>query len=988
MEAAGPSRLPSTSYQVPEPIDDTPQQYNHEPQQFNHEPTISMSTNGNGVSSQNSPDFFQTRAKNTDRQTLRHSGGCLNSHVVIRNPPEAFAPCPCERCVQKSHSVHIGPLRFGVASQRQVLEAVIDYLSQWGYVEDCQLRRSVKGTQYAFGRYAAEDSTHLAVRGSGNLNLSHPLLYGSKVTYPFFSKYYRDRSHSRQESEASEQMPGNRISPFAGSGNPSMSSGSPHNQGAVPSRQSPSQPGDSQQPRFGSRLRTHLQRRQAASTAINTTPTRNRHQRMLGRSPTANKGVRTQSMMQPGPAHEPSASLDRYSGSISLVQGPWNGAYPQEGAPFQQEAFPVPMHYGPPPEGFQSPGVHYSWPHMPVPVDQWGFQYPPSPTHMAHHGSFDLQQQSGSSGFPVPMQHTMPHPPVNEGIQPPVLPVPAIPASVYGDTDVSTQPGNSSGGASMQTKPPSENEAFEDVVTVIGGSNHSSHSSVGSIAIRVRIPETPAPRSETSVNSPVRRITFGDMPPNVKQKEPEESADTRDQSVIIPDRNRVSRGSPVRRITFGDMSLESEQKAPEEPAVTIPDYNRVKHDSPVRSVNFGNLGASNSPTPGPSEPAAPIPAPVPTHIPVPVVQTVIEGNRIPTLADEWVPQGYYAARIHHAISQQSTNMHRNTSQASTVASISQNDPAEMPFLRQLEEMNRLKARTNQGEDTQSQRNQGDIRLDPDFSGTVIRRRPREHGRIKPWMTASNRYTDTQAPAYPEAPQPYAHNTYQPLVSEPLEAPGPSKPKPTNKKRKNKQQSKTRTTLGSQPSTRPTTPLPQTNPVAQAQQQPPPPIIPRPQTPVTPTHEHIEDSNLYDATPPRRDRKGKGKAKATAKAAANPLPSTDDEHIPAEQALPDLISDPATSTNTTNTRPHTPATIPAIPSGSSSSSGNKNAAGQAKGEAEAEAEGEGGEAELDDATPTQDRKGKGKGKGKAVSGGGGVGVGAEQARDHASGDGQT
>jgi hypothetical protein len=598
---------------------------------------------------------------------------------------------------------------------------------------------------------------------------------------------------------------------------------------------------------------------------------------------------------------------------------------------------------------------------------------------MAHHESFDLQQQPGPSDFSVSMQHSMLYPPANEGTESPGLLVPSVLVSVNNDADASTQREDPSGSASgMQTKPPSENEAFEDVVTVHGGSaNHSVHSSVGSIAIRVRIPETPATRSEISMNSPVRRITFGDMPPYSEEKEPEEPVETWDQSVIIPDRNRVSRGSPVRRITFGDMALEPEQKEPEEPAVTIPNHNRVEPDSPVRSVTFGDLGAPNSSTPGPSKPTVPIQAPVPTLAPVPVVRRVIEGNRIPTLADEWVPQGYQEGRIHHALFQQSTNMHRNASQASTVASMPQNDPTEMPFLRQLEEMSRAKAQSNQ-EQIQSQRNQGDVRLDPDFSGTVIRRRPRAHGRIKSWMAANNRYTDTQAPPYLEAPQPYVHKTYQPLpVSEPLEAPGPSKPK-SNKKRKNKQ-SKNRTNLDSQPSTRSTTPFPYLNPVPTPA--PPPAPITRPQTPAT--VQHVEDSNLYDATPPRRDHKGKGKDEAT-----TTKPTTTVTNGPTvvepEQAVPDLIFHPTTSTSTstntetTNTRPHTPAPSTVIPSGSS----KNNDAEQVD------------EYDLYNATPKRDRNGKGKGK--DVSGGGvggvgvsgGVGVGAEQERDHASGDGQT
>ncbi|KAH6628356.1 hypothetical protein F5144DRAFT_654653 [Chaetomium tenue] len=507
----GPSRLPSISLRAPE--------------------------HGNNVASgSNSRGHSQTQGEKTPRgYTRRPSPKCSNKGAYLGAPPErGFEPCHCGRCLQKSRSVHVGPMDLSSASSSDAQAAVTDSLSKYGHVEDCRVQRSAKGIYYALGRFAADDSTHRAVRASGELARSHPILHRARVTYPFFSRYYQYRMHSTRETERSYQL--------AAQGNPP-----PGIDGDLPTGSTPSQ-----------------------------------------------------STMQ----------FDGYSGSSSHAHGPWNGFYPQEGPLFQQ-------------------------------------------------------------GDPFVQQYTMPYPPANHNA----------------DADVSTQRENRRGGAYSQTKPPSENEAFEDLTTTIPSSNHSFHSSHSSAAstgvtpaIRVRIPEPAPVRRTIDPDSPVRQITFGNVPPNgEKKKKPQDGDENRGQPVIIPNHNSVRSDSSVRRITFGDVASDPE---PQEPPTAIPDHNEARPDSPVRSVISSDLSTSNSRASGSIEPTRPTQPPAATR-------PVIEGNRIPTLSDEW----------------------------------------DSPFFRQLEEADYLRSRYNEGENGRL-RDQGDVRLLPDYSGTVIRRRPGpENGRV-------------------------------------------------------------------------------------------------------------------------------------------------------------------------------------------------------------------------------------------------------------------
>ncbi|KAH6854930.1 hypothetical protein B0I37DRAFT_422836 [Chaetomium sp. MPI-CAGE-AT-0009] len=252
VEVAGPSRLPSISQRPAEPTGGTPPPHGHQA-------SVSASTNGNGISSQSSQNGSQAAGGNAGRRIWHSPADCLNKHVVMHNPPEMFAPCPCERCVLKSRTVHVGPIRVGEVYQRDTVAAVTDYFGQWGHVEKCELKKSGKNIHYALVRFVSEDSTHLAVRRSKAIVCNHPQLFSAKVSYPFFSKWYRYRDQPPRESKVSHLAPGNGSSSSGGVGNPS---------------------------------------------STRTTPVRNPPQQALDRSPATTGGTRAQSMMQTKPPSE------------------------------------------------------------------------------------------------------------------------------------------------------------------------------------------------------------------------------------------------------------------------------------------------------------------------------------------------------------------------------------------------------------------------------------------------------------------------------------------------------------------------------------------------------------------------------------------------------------------------------------------------------------------------------------------------------------
>jgi hypothetical protein len=128
--------------------------------------------------------------------------------------------------------------------------------------------------------------------------------------------------------------------------------------------------------------------------------------------------------------------------------------------------------------------------------------------------------------------------------------------------------------------------------------------------------------------------------------------------------------------------------------------------------------------------------------------------------DVWVPEGYHASRIQHIPSQQLTNGHGHPSHNPALANVDENYPTEGAFRRQLDEV---------ATSLPSRRASGDVRLDPEYNGTVIRHHaPRRS--ILSWMGDRN-CSGNQAPPppYPEMPPPPQQ---QHAVDRPFWAPPP------------------------------------------------------------------------------------------------------------------------------------------------------------------------------------------------------------------------
>ncbi|KAL2169700.1 hypothetical protein VTG60DRAFT_5753 [Thermothelomyces hinnuleus] len=621
-------------------------------------------------------------------------------------------------------------------SNREARATIAEHLSQWGHVEGCELKKSCRGNYYALVRFSSEASAHLAVRRSKEDGGGHPRLGCFTISYPLRSKHFRPEPKPRLGSSGSHHSAGSGSPSSGGTGNLSSArdGGSPrYGGGSQGTRQSFSQERQLQQ-RFGRGSRSHHHQRaeRALLSTIRTPPGRSLSQQFPDPPhPAAPGATRSHSMMQPGQhqhqlqhrnqhRHWPSSSAGAFSGSPPYENRPWSSHYCPRGAPSFNPHLPpppLPGHYVPPPPYqpfFSSPYPHHAWPDMPMPPAASSYHppLPPPPPHAQHYPGFE---EARHPGF-----HCAARPP-----QPP-LPQPA-----YG---CSTQPqGHSSPTFSAQTKPPSETEAFGSCPISSNTSTHSAQSSIASTSVKVRLPELPEEKH------------FPDTVPT------------------LPSHNRVKKDSPVRRITFGDMSSEMDTEGPA--PVTVPDRIRARPNSSVRRITFGDFGPPETPgsttaspaAAGRSESTTPTPAAAPAPPSAPPAGNAMTCSGTQALIsddDTRDPEGSHAGRTQQPTpstptQQQYVNGCRepHVSHESKPANAENDHENEKGSEGQLDKPTTLSSRQNVR----------DVRLDPEYNATVIRRPPR-HGRVySSWI--GDGFPPAAQPTYPDASsQPQAGGT--------------------------------------------------------------------------------------------------------------------------------------------------------------------------------------------------------------------------------------
>ncbi|KAL2158401.1 hypothetical protein VTH06DRAFT_4449 [Thermothelomyces fergusii] len=843
-----------------------------------------------------------------------HRANCPNHSRRSQGPDLRFAPCSCQLCAEKARSVHIAPLDIGGMSSREARAAIADHLRQWGHVEDCELKKSCRGNHYALVRFASEASAHLAVRRSREEGGGHPRLGCFAISYPMRSKHFRPEPRPRLGSDGSHLSAGNRSSSSGGTGNLSSSW-----DGGSPPYGSGSRRAQQSQQRLGGSLRSkppYQWAERASLSAIRTPPDRSLSQPFPDPPhPALSAHPRSHSMTQPGQhqyqqqSQHPnwiSSPAGAFSGSPAYESRTWSGHYcPRGPPPFNPHLPPPPFpgHYVSPSYQpfFGNPYAHHAWPDMPVPPPAASSYCPPMPlpppppppplplplSHAQHYPGFEGPRYPGFHCAARPPQPPPPEPAYGWGTRPPAHLSPPI--------------------FSAQTKPPSEAETFGSCPgSSSDASTRSAQSFTASASVRVRLPGLP------------REEPFPDT------------------ASLLPGHNGDDEESPARGVTSGEVSSETSAEGPA--PVSVLGHFRTRLSSSVRRITFGDFGPPQTPGPTTASPAVaggcsesttptPTPMPMPTPAAAPATPlmeplaggaTARSGTRALTPDDDTGRTRQPAPST--PTQKQRINGHREThaSQEYSTADAESDDTNGRAFERQLDQLSTLLSRQNVG----------DVRLDPEYTATVIRRRPR-HGRVySSWMA------DGMAPAaqqtYPEdaAAQPQgggagvaawaqAQSEISPSRAwNPAAAPfappppprqhyqhyGPGEPytmtKHKGKKRRAKRWNKAR--LGPHAATRSGTPVPEPanhNAAFAHQDAAAQFLLPRqsgdghqpveslPQQQQTPGGggggivNHVEDADVVDGVEARngsreRDRKGKGKGKAKA-AATPPLERTED-----------------------------------------------------------------------------------------------------------------
>lgn len=588
-----------------------------------------------------------------------------------------------------SRSVHVAPIfNEDGANSGDLRMALARFFSQWGYVEECVLKTTNNRVRYAFIHYASQASAQQAVALANEQLADHQYLARARVTHPYFSKFYTYERRARPGSYKSHPSTDN------GSASGSLHS-SPHHH-----RQGRQQFGAGTPPRDQRRANTAPYRSPANRSTSRATPPRYTNQHMADASGPAPLGdARAQNVMHYSQLHQP---VHPHAGllpsSPSRDPGHWTRPFSQGSPGLQPEYPPLPtVPHGPHTPGRFGPCPQNGWPSMPM-LPPPGFmpyatQPPPPP-------GFESQHAGPPQGFPLPHSgQFVPRPPIDHS--------PQIQSLESSAAACAALPEPRDGKPSMQTKPPSDEEAFQDGQSPVKSLACSAHSSNGSMSIRVRLPgmqTDPQP----------------DEPP-----------------VFLPNHNRVSMNSPVRRITFGDF---------------------VPVENPVAPI---------APVAGRTEPDP--------LTPRPVTSAGDKGglDRLPAGSS---PENHPGCN-ELSPTQRPASKNQQTRHDPTLAGATEHCPSDNPFGWQLDN-SRSTSRSPSG--PPSRRDSGDVRLDPDYTATVIRRRLRgQHGRIPLWgeehdsgFSTSRNLGRIPLPAY-LAPMfwrsPY-ETPYQPYEGQPCNGP--------------------------------------------------------------------------------------------------------------------------------------------------------------------------------------------------------------------------
>ncbi len=369
--------------------------------------------------------------------------------------------------------------------------------------------------------------------------------------------------------------------------------------------------------------------------------------------------------------------------------GSWAGQQPQGSPPSLP---PPPRLYGPLPPAHAIPHPQHGWHEMPMPVHMPPgplafYPYPPPPPMYHPHGP---EQQDGVHGFP-PLP-----PPPQQFVSP--LPSPHEPNfhdQPHGPDFQDHRHGSQgSYGQSWSPTPPScpVPATCPELEPVFNNEDSMQTKPPSDDEVSEGDVLTPTGSSTASAHSSAGsmsiRVRLPGMP---SDSEPEECP------VATPGRSTLRTDSPVRQITFGDIHTPviDASTVTEEPVVLIEDHNRVGEGSPVRRITFGDF------------------VPPEMH-----TASAAEENEItPT--------------PHHA----TTDKDRAGQEPASLVS-AEHGHGHNTFQWQLDP-------------SSAQRNCGDIRLEPDFSGTVIRR-PIRRQRV-PWGEDEEGFSGSWDPnhgAYP------------------------------------------------------------------------------------------------------------------------------------------------------------------------------------------------------------------------------------------------
>ncbi|KAL2269045.1 hypothetical protein VTJ83DRAFT_3891 [Remersonia thermophila] len=102
---------------------------------------------------------------------------CRNSHINPGIPRGPYELCYCDRCERQTRSVHISRITLFV-STTEAEKILVDYFSQWGYVQSCEVKRSNNRYHNALIRFASTEAPPAAIRGviRNSKRAQHPLL--------------------------------------------------------------------------------------------------------------------------------------------------------------------------------------------------------------------------------------------------------------------------------------------------------------------------------------------------------------------------------------------------------------------------------------------------------------------------------------------------------------------------------------------------------------------------------------------------------------------------------------------------------------------------------------------------------------------------------------------------------------------------------------------------------------------------------------------